>query len=632
MEDLLTPERLTKAPDAKDRAETLFRLGVALGTDRLVGGFRGFSVNLDPRPEPADPLFHALVTLLTRAGAPPRRGMTFGNAYAPEDPHPLDRLRAQVAAVPADLHLPLARLVLNLIEAREWIDLGLRKVTPETRREIFAALETLATDTPDGTGYHPAFDDAAAAVDAHSLYYGCLKALQAVQDARRELPALPAGFSFALDTPWGAVVVGDAPAWVEAPLLYVGAAPTGPVAATGEGRTLSVALLTGGDAEVKGPAGRGILGAGILYAAGEATNRYAADDWALGSGVFGLGAIVDEGGDDFYEMASSGEGAGFFGIGLLLDAAGNDRYSLGEGDGQGFGGPAGIGVLADRSGDDAYYCEPDAAKAGRGDYHSQGAVAVSNAQGVGSGRRGDGSDGHNWAGGLGALLDVDGNDRYEAGNFRRPRVLVRHRDRVGRRRGRRVSKRLLHAGLGRALRRRRPDRRGRRRDLHVLGANAGAAFGFGWDVVNAFLVDRGAGNDRYVAKCISTGCAEVRSNAFFLDEGGDDVYVLDEGNKGFGDVDDQETYLKPGRTNSFSFRIAQVGMFLDLGGDDRYLRRGAAGGFTEDPAAGDGREWNLRRRDPAARGAPNVSFGGDCGAARIGFFDPWPARIPGEKR
>jgi len=32
-------------------------------------------------------------------------------------------------------------------------------------------------------------------------------------------------------------------------------------------------------------------------------------------------------------------------------------------------------------------------------------------------RRGDGSDGHNWAGGLGALIDVDGDDHYEAGNF-----------------------------------------------------------------------------------------------------------------------------------------------------------------------------------------------------------------------
>ena len=33
------------------------------------------------------------------------------------------------------------------------------------------------------------------------------------------------------------------------------------------------------------------------------------------------------------------------------------------------------------------------------------------------GRRGDGSDGHAWAGGVGALLDGDGNDVYTAGNW-----------------------------------------------------------------------------------------------------------------------------------------------------------------------------------------------------------------------
>ena len=39
-------------------------------------------------------------------------------------------------------------------------------------------------------------------VDAPSLYYGCLKALQATQDARRELAGieLPPGFDFRLET------------------------------------------------------------------------------------------------------------------------------------------------------------------------------------------------------------------------------------------------------------------------------------------------------------------------------------------------------------------------------------------------------------------------------------------------
>ena len=369
----------------------------------------------------------------------------------------------------------------------------------------------------------------------------------------------------------------------------------------------------------------GILGCGIVYSAGDQGSTYRTGTFGLGAGVFGLGALIDEGGNDHYKMASMGQGAGFFGIGLLLDAGGDDEYFLLDGDGQGYGGPGGVGVLADRSGNDRYYSEPDAAKAGRADYHSADKVAVSNAQGVGSGRRGDGSDGHNWAGGLGALLDVDGNDVYRAGNFSQGCGYWYGTGLLwdGGGHDRYLSVYFTqgsgaHFAVGALI-----DESGD--DLHVLGANAGAAFGFGWDVVNAFLIDRGNGNDRYVARIISTGLAEVRSNAFFIDEGGDDIYVLDERTPGFGDVDDRESYTVPGPTHSFTFRIAQVGMFLDLGGNDRYLRRMRDGRVVADPDAGDDRTWNVRRRDPSSRAGPNVSVGRD-GEGRAGFLDPWPAR------
>ena len=104
------------------------------------------------------------------------------------------------------------------------------------------------------------------------------------------------------------------------------------------------------------------------------------------------------------------------GIGLLLDASGNDDHYL-HADGQGFASVGGVGVLADRSGDDTYVAEPDAKKSGRPSYHSDRKVSVSNAQGCSMGRRGDGADGHSWAGGLGALIDVEGNDKYTSGNW-----------------------------------------------------------------------------------------------------------------------------------------------------------------------------------------------------------------------
>ena len=60
-------------------------------------------------------------------------------------------------------------------------------------------------------------------------------------------------------------------------------------------------------------------------------------------------------------------------------------------------------------------------------------------------------------------------------------------------------------------------------DHHELYETAGAALAFGWDFTNAVLINKG-GNDRYTAKMISYGLAEIRSNAFFIDIGGDEYY------------------------------------------------------------------------------------------------------------
>ncbi|MHC4340517.1 MAG: hypothetical protein ACYSX0_09940 [Planctomycetota bacterium] len=654
VEDLLTPEKLTEAPDEKDRKENLYKLGVVLGTERRIGGFRGYSANLDPRPHTSQPLFHALVTLLERSGQPLRRPMSFGARWAKEEKSPEDKLREEVAQVPEPLRLPLARFVLNLVQAREWIELGLRDVSPKMRRQVFEALPRLAEDTPDGAGYYPVLDDVAGRIDEPSLHYGCLKALQATQNARREIGAvpLPEGkanwpeFRLRLETPWGVVRLdneSENDRKEEGSFLIVEFTGQGvfwgPLAATSPTRSLSVALFLNHEGtignshaiDVQTEAGTaelasGILGCGIFYSSGTHGASYITGRWGLGAGMFGLGALIDEGGSDHYKMAAVGQGAALFGTGLLLDAAGDDQYKIVEGDGQGWGGPGGIGILADRSGDDSYYAEPDAAKAGRADYHSKDKVAVSNAQGVGSGRRGDGADGHNWAGGLGALLDVDGNDTFRAGNFSQglgywygtgllwdgggsdEYISVYFTQGSG-----------AHFAIGALI-----DEGGN--DKHILAENAGAAFGFGWDVVNAFLIDRGKGNDRYEAKIISTGLAEVRSNAFFIDEGGDDVYVLDAKTKGFGDVDERKEYTEPRRTATFQYHLAQVGLFLDLGGKDSYLRRSKSGELKADDRAGDGRTWNVRARDPGALHGPNVSIGADLENRILRFLAAWPAR------
>ena len=135
-EGLLSYTALTKPPSKKNRAEVLFQLGVALGTDRLMGGFRGYSANLDAQPEKQAPLYHALVTLLERSGTPLRRSGAFGGAYANESDTPEAKLRAQVARVPTVMHADLAAYILDLIDAKEWIERGLRDVPLEMRRRV----------------------------------------------------------------------------------------------------------------------------------------------------------------------------------------------------------------------------------------------------------------------------------------------------------------------------------------------------------------------------------------------------------------------------------------------------------------------------------------------------------------
>lgn len=234
---------------------------------------------------------------------------------------------------------------------------------------------------------------------------------------------------------------------------------------------------------------------------------YMAKDEAF-SAKLGFQEFIDYGGSDYYNAEMFSLGAALFGSSLLLDKGGNDTYVTGE-YGQGFASCWGISLLLDQGGSDSYICGtmefhaplvPD-------DYRSMG-------QGMGFGMRPD------FAGGIGVLIDREGNDRYMGGVYAQG---------VG-----------YWYGLG------------------ILIDNAGndsynAVYypqGSGIHLAGGLLYDQ-QGEDSYYSKHgPGQGAGHDFGVGIFIDGSGNDHYSIEGGNG-------------LGITNS-------VGMFMDKAGDDRY--------------------------------------------------------------
>jgi hypothetical protein len=611
--DLLSTAAFAKTPDA------LFKLTYFLGIEPKVGGFRGYSANLAPQPTAEAPLLGAVRRIYEVTGNE-LQIVVFGKKA--DWPDHEAEIRKQLTGVDPRLEKTVAALVLNLADAYTWRTLALRNVDDGRLRAVFE-LRDFHGHSTDGQSYPYQVDDVAKALDEQSLYYAAQKAVQAAHDAARELNDLvapnPAAFGAVridIGTPLGRIAVFGTgndvhPAADYLVLIDLGGddSSTGVVGATPAlSVPLSIAIdLAGNDTyrcddERQITQGAAIFGAGILLdLAGN--DSYAAKRGAQGYGLFGLGLLLDLEGDDTYTLEYSGQGAGYFGIGLHLDGTGRDTYYL-FGDGQGFGGPGGVGVLANASGNDSYTAEPLAEKAGRPDYHSQMKIAISQAQGCGAGTRADGSHGHAWAGGLGTLLDLEGNDTYESGNWS-----------IGT--GYWFGTGLLYDGAGDDLYRSVYfsqasgahfcigaiiDEGGN--DKHILYETGGAGIAYGWDFAISLLIDK-AGDDLYEVRLMGLGCAQIRSQALLFDLGGNDTYVLPPNAEGLGAATFLDSYAKPGYSyGPYSLYGNAVGLLLDIGGTDRYVARDFVSGKEDPaPAAGANRTW-LR----PAKGSPNFGF------------------------
>lgn len=341
--------------------------------------------------------------------------------------------------------------------------------------------------------------------------------------------------------------------------------------------------LEGDDVYEAGPLGlaTGRLGVGMLVDC-EGNDRYHLAAGSGGTGFAGIGLLVDQEGDDRYEGSRFTQGAAIGGIGLLLDRSGNDDYRS-FGYAIGFGGPLGIGAVVDLTGNDGYQCGhryasgynqvdvPDA-KPGEARYQYD-CFGI----GAGVGQRllpkQEPPVVEDIAGGIGLVLDQEGNDRYTSSNFSQgvgyyfgAGIKMDERGNDVHEAARYGHAAAAHFGVGLFVDRAGADRYGSTGPFY----NGAAA----WDRSVALAVDDGVDDDTYdLQRSTGLGIADHRAWSLFVDAGGRDRYLIP---KGLGDA-----------------QHGSVSGFFDLGGEDRYetamparqgavLRRDGPGGLFVD--------------------------------------------------
>ncbi|MBC8008375.1 MAG: PDZ domain-containing protein [Prolixibacteraceae bacterium] len=301
------------------------------------------------------------------------------------------------------------------------------------------------------------------------------------------------------------------------------------------------------DARVGGP-GAAWLGASVFIDLG-GDDTYVSALGGCGAGAYGFGLLFDAAGADTYRCDAWSVGAGIYGAGVLIDAGeGWDSY-ISQSLSQGVGGPAGVGLLLDAAGDDLYRANGPVASV-----YATPTTFMSFSQGVGFGIR---PYDH---GGIGALIDGGGNDRYEGGEFSQGGgyfwgVGLLH-DAGGNDLyygGRYAQGFAAHQAAGLFT-----DMAGD----DVYWAMRAAAQGAAWDQSIAMMFD-GGGNDSYRAESLAQGAAAQQSRAWLFDAGGNDVY-WSSGESAQGVAGD----------NAYHFRdddpVVSLGVLLDADGDDRY--------------------------------------------------------------
>ncbi|MEO0190108.1 MAG: hypothetical protein ABIL70_09830 [candidate division WOR-3 bacterium] len=464
----------------------------------------------------------------------------------------------QINGIPETVKIGLFLILTEVKNSIEWIDRANKNLSKE---EIDKIVNQLIESGEDGLS-NSQVENLIGQTDFKALSAGSMDlayVLQAALDLMRD-----AGYTktVRIDTKYGLIVMSSIDDDDYKPLPYLLIIDFGgndtyrSGGVSNKDNPVSIIIDYHGDDKYESMigCGTGIAGYGIVIDC-DGNDFYCAEKFGLGTGIFGQGIILDFAGDDEYITDIYGIGAGLFGTGIVSDISGNDKYTGFEGC-EGFGFVKGAGILVDKEGDDEYIARDDTAKypSAQSPEHN-----ASLSQGMGFGIRADFTDGHSMAGGVGMLIDGNGNDKYSCGVFGQgcgywfgSGFLVDYSGDDEYNGVWYVQGAGAHFAIGALL-----DSAGN--DKYTATKNM--AIGAGHDFTLGVLLDY-EGNDSYDAPNLSLGAGNANGMGLFIDLKGNDDYVTHGGIT----LGNSSTASR-GSLRDF---MKTIGIFLDCEGNDKY--------------------------------------------------------------
>lgn len=480
-----------------------------------------------------------------------------------------ESLKVLINSIPPELGRQVALLIYTAFDSYKWRNLAFKKAEENfSVSEIYEqATSLLTTEEGDLT---PEFYDFIHHIDYRYLYTGAEDLALACDMAADSLKKLTfeQEFEFIFTTPLGKIVINDGRNNFNEENDYFILVDVGGddlyksgAASLDYDHPISLLIdLDGNDTyesiDQSPSFGAGVFGYGFLIDV-KGDDRYKSRDFSLGCGLFGVGGIMDFEGKDMYDSYTTSQGSGTFGIGILSDLEGDDSYHTFFCS-QGFGFTKGMGILVDMNGNDQYIANDSTI-----DFPSSQTKEhnTSMSQGVGFGWRADFTDGHSLAGGVGMLVDMEGDDSYQAGLFAQGCAYWYSVGMLADEAGSDnysgiwyVQGSGAHFGVGILN-----DRDGN--DHYIAAMNM--AQGAGHDFTIGYLLDE-SGDDVHDAPNLSLGGGNANGVGIFWDRSGNDVYNV-------------EAATTLGRANiasrgSLRDHMLCLGLFLDTGGQDKYSK------------------------------------------------------------